>query len=276
MALKFDMNKLSCLMHNFYTLTKIRIVLFDEKFNKILCVPENDSDFCTKVRQNPILLERCNKCDKQARNECLTKNSLYLYTCHAGLIEAISPLKMNDMILGYIMLGQVMEKSKKSKNKDSILDYVHSYTNVDLSENYKKLTTKDKNQIDAAASIMETCACYLWVSHLIEFDEDSLASLISSYIKDNLTSDLSVETLCSHFAISRNKIYRLSNEAFGMSIASYVRKLRLENAATLLKSGFSVADAAINSGFDDYNYFSKQFKMHMGILPSKFKNSVHK
>ncbi len=274
MSVKFDTDKLSSLMKHFYTLTKIRIVLFDDKFNKILSIPEQDSDFCTLVRNNPILFERCDKCDKEARKVCLTKNSLHLYTCHAGLIEAISPLKMNDMILGYIMLGQVMDKSEKSKNRDKILNYVHSYIDTDLEEQYKKLTSKDKKQINAAASIMETCACYLWVSRLIEFDGDSFASLISSYIKDNLTSDLSVEMLCAHFALSRNKLYKLSHEAFGMSIASYVRKLRIENAAALLKNGYSVANAAISSGFDDYNYFSKQFKAETGILPSKFKNSL--
>lgn len=274
MAIKFDIDKLSALMKNFYTLTKIRIVLFDDKFNKILSIPQRDSDFCTIVKNNPTLGERCKRCDKEARNDCLTKNSLHLYTCHAGLIEAISPLKMNDMVLGYIMLGQVMEKSEKTKNKDKILNYVNSYIDSNLEEQYKKLTSKDKKQINAAASIMETCACYLWVSRLIEFDGDSFASLISSYIKDNLTSDLSVETLCSHFALSRNKLYKLSHEAFGMSIASYVRKLRIENAAALLKNGYSVSNAAICSGFDDYNYFSKQFKAETGILPSKFKNSL--
>ena len=55
-----------------------------------------------------------------------------------------------------------------------------------------------------------------------------------------------------------------------MSIAAYIRKKRVENAASLLKSGSTVANAAISSGFEDYNYFSEIFKKETGILPSKY------
>ena len=43
-----------------------------------------------------------------------------------------------------------------------------------------------------------------------------------------------------------------------------------KNAAALLRSGSTVTNAAISSGFEDYNYFSEIFKREMGILPSKY------
>ena len=58
-----------------------------------------------------------------------------------------------------------------------------------------------------------------------------------------------------------------------MGIAAYVRKQRVKNAALMLKSGSTVANAAISSGFDDYNYFSEIFKKETGVLPSKYKYS---
>ena len=270
MNISFDADKLYETMTNFYNLTKIRIVFFDDNFNKILSVPQYDCEFCTAFMENPTLGKHCISCDENARSVCRKTSSIYIYTCHAGLTEAIFPLKFNGIILGYIMLGQIIDKSEKKKKKDEILSYAYQYIDKDLDEAYSKLTTKSKKQINAAANIMEACACYLWVSRLVQVNEDSLAVLISRYIDRNLTSDLSVDALCSHFHISRNKLYKISHDTYGISVAAYVRKKRVSKAASLLKSGYTVADAAISSGFEDYNYFSEIFKKETGIIPSKY------
>lgn len=270
MNITFDTEKLYEIMAHFYTLTKIRIVMFDDNFNQILSVPDKDCGFCGTLKENTMLNERCKLCDTNARSVCRNTNNIHTYTCHAGLTESIAPIKMNGIILGYIMLGQIIDKSKKKKKKNEILSYAHDYTNLDLAEEYDKLTTKNKKQIEAAANIMEACACYLWANRLVRVNEDCLSVLISTYINNNLTADLSVDALCSHFRISRNKLYKISRDGYGMGIAAYIRKKRVENAATLLKSGSTVAKAAISSGFEDYNYFSEIFKKETGILPSKY------
>ena len=270
MNITFDTEKLYEIMAHFYTLTKIRIVMFDDNFNQIVSVPGNDCGFCGALKENAALNEHCKLCDTNARSVCLETNNIHTYTCHAGLTESIAPIKMNGIILGYIMLGQIIDKSEKKKKKNEILRYAHDYTNLDLAEEYEKLTTKSKKQIEAAANIMEACACYLWANRLVRVNEDCLSVLISTYINNNLTADLSVDALCSHFLISRNKLYKISRDSYGMGIAAYIRKQRVQNAASLLKSGSTVANAAICSGFEDYNYFSEIFKKETGILPSKY------
>ena len=273
MNITFDAEKLREMLENFYTLTKIRIVIFDDAFDQVMSVPEHDCGFCGRVRKNPLLDERCVQCDRNARTICrgaVGADNIHIYTCHAGLYEAIAPIKMNGIILGYMMLGQIINKSEKKQKRDAILQYVGEYTDCDLSEEYENLTTKSQKQIEAAAKIMEACACYLWTNRLVSVNEDCLAALITRYIENNLTADLSVDTLCLHFKVSRNKLYKIARESFGMGIAEYIRKQRVQNAAALLRSGSTVTNAAISSGFEDYNYFSEIFKREMGILPSKY------
>ncbi len=271
MNINFDIKKLTELMKHFYALTKIRIVIFDNEFNKIVSVPENECEFCSAVKSNEYLKKCCTECDINAKNSCRSKNSFHMYTCHAGLIEAISPLKMNDIILGYIMLGQVIERTKRKSKRDEILNYVGSYiSDRSIDELYEKIKSKDKSQITAAANIMEACASYVWVNSIITVDENSLAALISAYIKNNLTENLSSDMLCLSFSLSRNKLYKLFRESFGMGVAEFVRHERIKKAKELLKKGFSVAQAAEFSGFCDYNYFSVIFKNETGMLPSRY------
>ena len=134
MNITFDTEKLYEIMAHFYTLTKIRIVMFDDNFNQILSVPDNDCEFCGVLKEPAILSERCKLCDTNARSVCRNTNNIHTYTCHAGLTESIAPIKMNGIILGYIMLGQIIDKSEKKKKKNEILSYAHDHTDRDLDE----------------------------------------------------------------------------------------------------------------------------------------------
>ncbi|MGM9682418.1 MAG: PocR ligand-binding domain-containing protein, partial [Eubacteriales bacterium] len=126
----FDLDKLSALMTHFYNLTKIRIVMYDDKFHQILSVPDSDCAFCSAIKKNAVLNERCASCDGNARADCLESDRIHLYTCHAGLTEAISPVRINGIILGYIMLGQIIDKAEKKKKKEELLGYAQQYTDI--------------------------------------------------------------------------------------------------------------------------------------------------
>lgn len=271
----FEKEKLTELMRDFFTLTKIRLVIFDSDFNKVAAYPENECEFCCRIKENDKGKLLCAKSDKEAFERCLRKqNSFDIYRCHAGLIEAVSPLRMNDIVIGYIMFGQIIEKSDKKVRKDEITEYLSEYTKNDISEAerlFSALVSKSDNQINAAAKIMESCACYLCVSELVKVDEGELIFHLDTYINNNIAGDLSVVHLCRKFGISKNRLYTISNSIYGTGIANYIRKKKVGLAGQYLKQGDSVADAAEKSGFSDYNYFSKIFKRETGVLPSKFK-----
>ena len=269
----FNKEKLIELMHDFYTLTKIRIVIFDINFNRVAAYPEYEVLLCNKIKNQNDGNFLCKQSDREACMLCASKSSLHIYKCHAGLIEAVSPIKMNDITLGYIMFGQIIEKNDKKNNKNKIIEYISKYTeNVDEAENlFSSLVSKSDKQIRAAAKIMESCACYLCVRDLVQFDTGDLIVIIDNYINNNITEELSVKHLCDKFDISKNKLYALSNKVYGMGIAQYIRKKKIEVAKKHLKQGLSVSEASEKAGFYDYNYFSKIFKRETGILPSKYK-----
>jgi len=275
MKFVFEKEKLTELMRDFYTLTKIRLVIFDSDFNRVAAYPENECDLCRRIKDNVQGKLLCAKSDKEAFERCLRgQNSFEIYKCHAGLIEAVSPLKMNDIVIGYIMFGQIIEKSDKKNKKDEITEYLSEYTDGDMSqaENlFSSLVSKSDTQISAAAKIMESCACYLCVSELVKVDEGELIFHLDNYINNNIAGDLSVAELCRRFGISKNRLYSISNSIYGMGIANYIRKKKVALAGKHLAAGCSVADAAEKAGFYDYNYFSKIFKRETGLLPSKYK-----
>lgn len=56
---------------------------------------------------------------------------------------------------------------------------------------------------------------------------------------------------------------------------AYVISLRMNRAKLLLaETDRSITDIATECGYTDFTYFSKQFKKHTNLSPSKFRKDV--
>jgi AraC-like DNA-binding protein len=99
-----------------------------------------------------------------------------------------------------------------------------------------------------------------------------LLDTIDQYIDD---CDLSVESLCSIMNMSQTMLYRKLKAYTGLSITSFIRKVRLKKAAQMLmQSSLSVSEVAYRVGFNDPGYFSRCFREEFGLSPRDFqKNS---
>ena len=79
-------------------------------------------------------------------------------------------------------------------------------------------------------------------------------------------SQLGKEAGCSPFYLSR-----IFSEHTGMTISRYLRNLRLERAAELLRSGrTNVTGAAMAVGYSSLSHFSKAFAEMFGVCPCVF------
>jgi AraC-like DNA-binding protein len=70
--------------------------------------------------------------------------------------------------------------------------------------------------------------------------------------------------------MSRTLFYLKLKTYTGKSPQDFIRIIRLERAAALLRNGSSVMDAATLTGFENPKYFSTVFKKYFGVSPSKY------
>jgi len=109
MKLAFDETQLLELMKDFYLSTGIRIVLFDDEYQKLLSYPASDCSFCQLMKSHASTRQLCQQSDQNSFVQCSRQKRLVLYHCHAGLIEAVIPLLDNHIIIGYLMFGQISD-----------------------------------------------------------------------------------------------------------------------------------------------------------------------
>lgn len=90
------------------------------------------------------------------------------------------------------------------------------------------------------------------------------------YLKFNYMKDLRVSELAREYGFDRSHLYRVFKARYGIGIKEYLTRERMANAARLLADGFSVSESAAMVGYTDAFNFSKAFKEHFGVPPSKY------
>ena len=104
-------------------------------------------------------------------------------------------------------------------------------------------------------------------------DEALMERVVQSVNRHLGDSDFSVEQLCSEAAISRAHLHRKMKEMTGLSVTEFIRNIRLEQAARLLREQkLNVTQVAYTVGFSNLGYFSTIFRKHFGVSPRDFVN----
>ena len=116
----------------------------------------------------------------------------------------------------------------------------------------------DGNKDDAAATA--------------EKENTAFVDIVTKLILDNISdSGFTIDRLCKEMAMSRTMFYVKLKSYTGKSPQEFIRIVRLERAAVLLRSGHYVSKVADEVGFDNAKYFSTAFKKYFGVSPSKYK-----
>ncbi|MBG86557.1 MAG: hypothetical protein CMO80_06620 [Verrucomicrobiales bacterium] len=94
-------------------------------------------------------------------------------------------------------------------------------------------------------------------------------------LRENLSEPPSLEELGRRVGCSQYYLSRTFSKETGSTIQQYLRRLRMERAAELLKSGqFNVTEAALDVGYTSMSHFSQAFCHEMGECPALFQKST--
>ena len=95
---------------------------------------------------------------------------------------------------------------------------------------------------------------------------------VKKKVEDNLDNqEFNVDSLCNLLNMSRTSFYNKIKALTNQAPADYIRAIRLNRAAELLKTGkYSVIEVADMTGYNDAKYFREVFKKHFKVSPSKY------
>lgn len=99
---------------------------------------------------------------------------------------------------------------------------------------------------------------------------------VISYIKQNLTADLSLEAVSAYANLSPIHFHNCFKSATGKTLHAYVEEQRIKKAATLLiTTDWTLTRISGECGFSSQSYFSYAFKRKMNVTPREYSKQIY-
>lgn len=160
------------------------------------------------IRQQPIGLQRCQELVKKSQQKVDGTNSRIL-RCHAGLLDARIPIQMDQEIIGYLVMGQVLDQPADREQAESYALQL----GIDQGlywEAMQRVKVVPREKIEAA-------------SQLLEFMGSEIATMASANIKlkeviEDKTRAEDKLTLLNDELIATNKTLHQEQERFRLLV----------------------------------------------------------
>ena len=257
MHFRYNTGKLAQIIHALSTLTGISIAFLDAQY-RYLCSSTKNDDFCSAIQQLPGNTDKCKCSDQVLLNRCSQSHEYECHICHAGLYDACMPIVKEHSLAGYVLMGRIRFSAPDIQS--------HSIQDPTLSELYQKVPQFTNQQLASLKILLPE----ILFRDAIQFDDSTYE--ITQYIKEHLCKDLSLETICSRFHISKNVLYQRFHETHHCTVNAYITKLRIASAKALLtETTDPIYLIAEKVGVCNYTYFCRLFKSHTGVSPGQYR-----
>ncbi len=104
---------------------------------------------------------------------------------------------------------------------------------------------------------------------------DNRIQVVLDYIILHPTEKYTPTSMAEMAGLSKQRFSHLFKEQLGKSPMSYIKELRLTTAARkLLMNSDNVSDIAYSVGYEDPNYFIREFKAAFGYTPNQYRKAA--
>ena len=200
-----------------------------------------------------------------------------------GLASSIASLIFSPELLdsktGWPKNGQLQYPFLKKKDfqEESLEHLANSFQSVVTEEREKKPMC----DMIIKAKLLEMSGLILRCIPIVDNKEESKAGYavknrrmkgILTYIEENFSLDLSIESIAEKFDISPFYLSKIFHSVTGMNFRRYINFIRVSEANYLLtNSDKSITDIANECGFNSIRTFNRAFKEIKGYTPSNLR-----
>lgn len=270
--LRINQANLLSILSSFNILTGYRIGVYDENGQKILHYPAENTAFCTKIREKPENVLKCERCDTMAFERCKKTQAPWTYKCHAGLMETAAPIIDKSSVVGYTMFNGMLENSEAETTVLKMKEMFREEEYSGITRLIELIPRRDMRECEAAVTVLEAITQYLLSNRAIVSTGEEFIKQINSYIDANIATKITAEELSFFMGMSRSRLFENVRLYLSSSLSDYISTRRIEYAKSLLlNSDKNISEITNECGFSDYVYFSRIFKKRTGMNAKEFR-----
>ena len=277
-GISFRREPILAMLRDFHLLTGIRVAYYTPDRLHGVWVPVEINAFCELLRTNPTMNERCQSCDRDAFAKACETREPVLYHCHTGISEAVAPLFEGERLLGFLMMGQTLERTPSLHDWQITLSRLGT---VDLDTEklrtaFHQLPSLPAEKVAAAFRLLGRQARLIISSEWVQPHAMPVLERLDAHIRANLHGDLQPAALARMLGLSSSRLSHVVKEQTGRTVTYRVHSMRLFEAAVLLRStNLTVSEVAERTGWSDPRYFSRIFHRQYTLSPQQYRKKCH-
>lgn len=255
-------------LKNVYMSFKDVLKQMDTKFfkgkNEIIYSGSCESDFLV---DNNLLLEK--KLEIELISNIKSQNYENAVEALRGITECITRNKGSIEYIRYFYFNIATNITNSLnvgiKAPDYELSGTYIYENIQKSETFSELQEFMNSLISK---------CILLEEELKKMQYTNLVSKTISFIKNNYSSDISIDEISSNVFLSPRHINSIFKNGTGMSVTDYITKVRMEAAKDIIMNeNVKIQDVASKVGYNNIQTFFRLFKKYYGMTPIELRRS---
>ena len=179
--------------------------------------------------------------------------------------------ELNDLPI--ILLTAITDEEKMVKGTEyGADDYLYKPFNVKvlLAKCTGLMGQRDRLKVKYAKEVVGSTPL---ADIIVEDADKKFLERFENWVSAHMSqSDMQAMDFANSMKMGRTTFFKKVKQVTGMPPHEYIRKMRLMRAAELLKDPtLSISEVAYQTGFEDPNYFSRNFKEYFGVTASQFR-----
>lgn len=268
MYINYDVQKITAALKDFSSATGIEAQLIKPDFTPACEQMLTNIAYCKAHQSTEAGMKACRMSDAALLAKCRASRRTEMAICHAGLLNVVIPLLIDDVIIGYIIFGAIRpgEGFTHREETESFND------NEVMRRYYEAIPSYDHDKIGSISNVAIMLSKYILLKNMLKPQVPESIQKAVDYINSHLDTELSVAAISKNANISKSALYKKFHEHFDCTVSEYIMGRRVELAKELIAtSELSMEEIAERLGFASASYFSRVFKEHTGMTPMKYK-----
>ncbi|MDR2418158.1 MAG: PocR ligand-binding domain-containing protein [Treponema sp.] len=267
------------LIDSFAECFRVRFTIFSANYeDMILGFPYDVSCYCKMIRENLLLLPNCLNQNRQMCRRCEDTQNPLVYRCHAGLYESVMPIRVNQQLVGYAMIGQFRAYEEEGDIPAELFEQSQK-PGIDaeaLHAAYQQLPLYDKTSTWNMVNLFSVLINFIIMREYINVHQPGQIEKISHWLDKHIAETVELDDVAGAIGRCRSTVSHLIKQQFGMSFKQLCAFKRVRRFESLIvaEPSLTIAEAALRVGYDDPLYFSRIYKKLRLIPPMEYVKSV--
>ena len=250
----------------------VKVTFYSLDLEELLVGPHSAvDDYCSLIQKKLHIRYRCLKQDHMICQQCRKQKQRVVYTCHAGLTEAVIPIHISGSLVCYALIGQfrttnvipssIMQLCQEKNLEGSVLE-----------DAFMKRPIYDNTMLQNMFELFRTTLSLLIETQAMKLRQPDLIERILAYIDANIGHPIAMDDVARFVNMSRSSITHTLQQQIKLSFQQLLINKRLANFEYLILNdpSLQIQQAALLSGYHDPLYFSRLYKKNRGQTPSEF------